>query len=116
MFGIDGCKLPSNASKEWSGTIAELTKKRDKLKKYIGRLLSLHKELDNNPKSKKLNKCFKKTMGDPAERRDECIKKLKKKLKKLDKALEELEPRKGLADTEVKSNITDNESALMTPR
>lgn len=25
MFAIDGCKLPSNASKEWSGTHAELT-------------------------------------------------------------------------------------------
>jgi hypothetical protein len=32
---IDGCKLSSNASKEWSGTIAELGKKRDKLKNYI---------------------------------------------------------------------------------
>ena len=27
MFAIDGCKLPSNASKEWSGAIEELTKK-----------------------------------------------------------------------------------------
>lgn len=23
MFALDGCKLPFNASKEWSGTIAE---------------------------------------------------------------------------------------------
>jgi transposase len=27
LFAIDGCKLPSNASKEWSGTIEELKKK-----------------------------------------------------------------------------------------
>jgi len=27
MFAIDGCKLLSNASKEWSGTIADLNKK-----------------------------------------------------------------------------------------
>ncbi len=27
MFAIDGCKLPSNASKEWSGTKANLKKK-----------------------------------------------------------------------------------------
>ena len=86
-LGIDGCKLPSNASKEWSGTIAELTKKRDKLKNYIGRLLSLHKELDNNAKSKRLNKKFKKTMGDATKRRSESIKKAKKKLKKLNKGL-----------------------------
>jgi len=37
MFAIDGCKLSSNASKEWSGTIEDLTKKRDKLEKYIKR-------------------------------------------------------------------------------
>ncbi|GBU27678.1 hypothetical protein R84B8_01215 [Treponema sp. R8-4-B8] len=30
MFAVDGCKLPSNASKEWSGTIEDLKKKRDK--------------------------------------------------------------------------------------
>jgi transposase len=30
MFAIDGCKLPSNASREWSGTKAELTRKVDK--------------------------------------------------------------------------------------
>ena len=28
MFAIDGCKLPSNASKEWSGTREEFAKKR----------------------------------------------------------------------------------------
>jgi len=113
MFAIDGCKLSSNASKEWSGTIAELTKKRDKLKNYIGRLLSLHQEFDKDTKSKKLNKRFLKTMGDSAERRDRSIQKAKKKLKKLNEALEKLEPRKGLSDSEVKSNITDNESALI---
>ena len=113
MFAIDGCKLPSNASKEWSGTIEELTKKRDKLKSYIGRLLSIHQELDNNAKAKKLNKRFQKTMGDATERREKSIKKAKKKLKKLNQALEKLEPRMGLADAEVKSNITDNESAFI---
>ncbi|ALP52840.1 transposase [Candidatus Tenderia electrophaga] len=34
MFAIDGCKLPSNASKEWSGTQADLKKK--KLKRSMG--------------------------------------------------------------------------------
>jgi len=27
MFAVDGCKLASNASKEWSGTKGELKKK-----------------------------------------------------------------------------------------
>ena len=69
MFAIDGCKLPSNASREWSGTISDLTKKRDKLKKYITRLLFQHLELDKNENAKKIMKPFKKTMGDDAERR-----------------------------------------------
>jgi len=33
MFAIDGCKIKSNASKEWSGTIEELTRKEAKLRK-----------------------------------------------------------------------------------
>ncbi len=28
VFAIDGCKLPSNAAKEWSGTFADLEKKK----------------------------------------------------------------------------------------
>lgn len=33
LFAIDGCKLPSNAAKEWSGTLEELAQKRDKIKR-----------------------------------------------------------------------------------
>jgi transposase len=35
MFAIDGCKLPSNASKEWSGTKAELAKKQAKMQEAV---------------------------------------------------------------------------------
>jgi transposase len=28
MFAIDGCKLPSNASKEWSGTLEDFRRKK----------------------------------------------------------------------------------------
>ena len=35
MFAIDGCKLPSNASKEWSGTKADFEKKKTKLERTI---------------------------------------------------------------------------------
>jgi hypothetical protein len=31
LFAIDGCKLPSNAAKEWSGTLEELGKKKKDL-------------------------------------------------------------------------------------
>jgi hypothetical protein len=35
MFAIDGCKLPSNASKELSGTLEELAKKKADLEKLV---------------------------------------------------------------------------------
>ena len=37
MFAVDGCKLPSNASKEWSGTKEDLEKKKEKMEKAIRR-------------------------------------------------------------------------------
>ncbi|WP_428609533.1 transposase, partial [Sedimenticola sp.] len=47
MFAIDGCKLPSNASKEWSGTHAELKKKRQKIDRAVRRMLQRHREQDH---------------------------------------------------------------------
>ncbi|MCK5195950.1 MAG: transposase, partial [Desulfobulbaceae bacterium] len=46
MFAIDGCKLPSNASKEWSGTKAEFKKKKQKVERAIRRILKKHRETD----------------------------------------------------------------------
>ena len=43
LFAIDGCKLPSNASKEWSGTLDELKKKKADLAALSGRLIEKHK-------------------------------------------------------------------------
>ena len=119
MFAIDGCKLPSNASKECSGNIAELQKKRDKLEKYIGRVIQQHREMDKNEKAhphggaaQKLNK-FKKTIGTRKDRKEKQLKRLNKKLDRLDKFLETAKPRKGLSGDEVKSNMTDNESGFI---
>ncbi|MCJ8321994.1 MAG: transposase, partial [Colwellia sp.] len=42
MFAIDGCKIKSNASKEWSGTIEELTRKEAKLRRASQRILARH--------------------------------------------------------------------------
>ena len=38
-FSLDGCKLPSNASKEWSGTHQTLKRKQQKLEKKLLRCL-----------------------------------------------------------------------------
>jgi transposase len=111
MFAVDGCKLPSNASKEYSGKITDLKKKREKLKKYITKVLFRHQELDKDERAKRIQKPFRKTMGDDKERRQRSIKRLEKKLKRLDKFLEACEPKKGFSGEEVQTNVTDPESA-----
>jgi len=113
MFAIDGCKLPSNAAKEWSGTLPDLIKKRDKLRKYIKKLLFKHKELDKDENAKKKLNKYRKTMGDDAERRQRSIDALEEKLEKLNEYLKTATPKTGISGEEVQSNITDIESAII---
>src|SRR5690606_37847949 len=49
-FAVDGCKLPSNASKRWSGTHEELADKRRKLEAVAARIVSRHRERDGAEK------------------------------------------------------------------
>ena len=103
MFAIDGCKLPSNASKDWSGTHADLTKKQLKIDHAVRRMLKRHKEEDvkqiNEPEIRK---------------KDEAqIKKLRSISRKIKKHLTTTDEKLGCRGTPIKSNITDNESAKM---
>jgi len=111
MFAIDGCKLPSNASKEWSGKINDLKKKKTDLEKLLFRILRQHKELDHNTKAKEIQEPFRKTIGEDKERHKRHVKRIKAKLKKIDLFLSTQEPKLGPSGQEVQSNITDNESA-----
>src|SRR3990172_2054934 len=43
-FSLDGVKLPSNASKEWSGTHSELLKKQKKIEEKVKQAVKRHKE------------------------------------------------------------------------
>jgi len=106
LFAIDGCKMPSDASKEWSGTVKELTQKRDKIK----RLIKYHIEQD-----KKLTK--NEPMQEARQKRaKQATETLTKSYHKIDQFLKTNSPRlgNGKKKEEVKSNITDNESAKMT--
>ena len=47
-FAIDGCKLPSNASKKWSGTHKELAEKQKKLERVAERIVQRHRERDGH--------------------------------------------------------------------
>jgi transposase len=106
LFALDGCKMSSNAAKEWSGTLKELEQKRDKIKRQIHHYLNEHKRLDASD------------MGDEArhQRTDQVIATLNKAHDKIDHFLKSASPRMGQGKRvrEVKSNITDNESAKMT--
>ncbi|MDR0909708.1 MAG: transposase [Spirochaetaceae bacterium] len=104
MFAVDGCKLPSNASKEWSGTKKELRKKRDKIAKLVEKLIAQHENED-------LKEGGRKDAGDE-DKFYEQIKRYKKQIEKLDNFDKRNEPRLGSRGKEIQSNITDNESKL----
>jgi transposase len=100
MFAVDGVKLPSNASKEWSGTKEELRKKKEKMEKAIRQILRRHREMD-----------VKEAERGVVEQEEQYIDTLKKKVKKIKAWLRENEDKPGKSGKPVKSNITDNESA-----
>jgi transposase len=106
LFAIDGCKMSSDASKEWSGTFKELEQKRTKIKRHIRHHITEHKKLDKNDPLDEAR----------IQRAKQAAKTLTKAYDKIDQFLKTSSPRmgKGRQLKEVKSNITDNESAKMT--
>ena len=102
MFAIDGCKMPSNASKEWSGTKAEFIKKKSKLERAIGRMLKKHRDTDLEEKD-----------IDVYEKEKKYIRTLRGRIKKISQWLDDNEDKPGKTGKPRKSNITDNDSAKM---
>ncbi len=108
MFGIDGCKLSSNASKEWSGTKEELGKKKEKIEAVIREIVKKHREGDEVEAKE-----WKAKAGVRDERGAERVKELRRLAERIDKFLAENEDKIGKRGKALKSNITDNESAKM---
>lgn len=106
LFAIDGCKMSSDAAKTWSGTHKELREKRAKLKRLIRYHVKKHKERDATEVD----------YEDVQARAEQTIETLTRSYNKVDEFIKCNEPRmgKGKVKREVKSNITDNESAKMT--
>jgi len=102
MFAIDGVRLPSNASKEWSGTKADLKKKAQKMQRAAEHLLSQHQANDVAGVDEPVQAA--------AERQ---IKTLNAAIDKVDKFLATHEDKIGKAGKPKQSNITDNDSAKM---
>ena len=102
-FALDGLKLPSNASKRWSGKMYDLQKKKERLEVKVKKMLSDHVEEDkveDQDTSEKINK-------------DKKIEKLIKNAERIERFLKENEAKPGKQYKEIKSNITDNDSAIM---
>jgi transposase len=102
MFAVDGCKLPSNASKEWSGTKASLRKKKRKIDRAVRRMLKAHEVADGKAVD----------AGNVSREEEQC-RKLRATSRKIGQFLAENEDRKGVSGSVVQSNITDNDSAKM---
>jgi transposase len=99
-FSLDGVKLSSNASKEWSGTFKELEKKRDKLQGKLRQVMAEHIQADALERPE-------------AEKRQKQIKRLQHQVERLSEFLQEQKPKVGKSRTEIQSNVTDNQSAKM---
>jgi transposase len=103
MFAIDGCKITSNCSKEWSGTRADFERKKAKLEKSIRVLLRKHREMDESEG----------VSGEMREKEKAAVARLRAKVRKIKKWLEEGEEKIGRGGRPKQSNLTDNESAKM---
>lgn len=105
LIAIDGCKMTSDASKEWSGTIKELKEKRTKIKRLIKHHIDEDKRLAKNIPLEE----------ERIQREKQATETLTKAFNKIDDFLKKAEPRigSGKSKAEVKSNITDNQSAKM---
>jgi hypothetical protein len=101
-FAVDGCKLPSNASKRWSGTHQELESKRQKLESFADEIVRRHREQD--------------TCEADAGASIKDAKKAERYRRKVEQIKELLQqsPKKGPSGNEQKSNITDPDSAKMS--
>src|SRR5262245_27435711 len=102
MFAVDGVKLPSNASKEWSGTRADFAKKAEKMQRAIGQLMKRHRELDASAEEEPIRAA-----------RAKQIDTLQAAVKKVRRFLRCGQDKLGANGRVKKSNLTDNESAKM---
>lgn len=102
MFAIDGVKLPSNASKERSGTHAELAHKADRYDKAARRILEAHRWQDEGRED-----------GNEERRRQKRAEALTREAERIRAFLARNEPRRNARGEELKDNVTDRDSAKM---
>jgi hypothetical protein len=101
-FAVDGCKLPSNASKQWSGTHRELADKRAKLERVAERIVARHRERDAREQQ-----------DGEAAKDAKKLEKYRRKIEQITAFLAQGKKKQGPSGNEQKGNLTDPESAKM---
>ncbi|MGD9076898.1 MAG: IS1182 family transposase [Desulfobacteraceae bacterium] len=109
VFALDGCKLPSNASRRKSGKFSDLQRKKQNIERKVEGLLKEQEEADKKDDDEDQGG------GRPSDRsnRQKQIESLQKQADRIEKFLKENAPKIGKQGREIKSNITDNDSAMM---
>ena len=102
MFAIDGVKLPSNASKERSGTHEELRRRADRLEKAADKIMALHQAQDKKGSDEAMEP-----------KRQARIEALSKEAQRTREFLANTPKRLNRKGQELKTNVTDPESAKM---
>jgi transposase len=101
MFAIDGVKLPANASKERSGTHAELAHRAARLDKAAAKIVALHQAQDEHG-------------GPPLDaQRQARIDELQREARKTREFIATQPKRVNRKGIELKTNVTDPDSAKM---
>ena len=99
-FSLDGLKLSSNASKEWSGKHVDLIKKKQKLEAKVKEAVREQQKEDIGG-------------DDDQQRQQKRVRRLEKQAERIGKFLADNETKCGRRGKEIQSNVTDNESAKM---
>jgi hypothetical protein len=100
MFAIDGVKLPASASKERSGTHAELAHRADRLDKAAAKIVALHQAQDER--------------GEPLDaQRQTRIDELRREARVTREFIANRPKRVNRKGAELKTNVTDPDSAKM---
>ncbi|MFN7505589.1 MAG: IS1182 family transposase [Limnobacter sp.] len=102
LFAIDGVKLPSNASKERSGTHEELRYRAERLDKAAHKILELHLAQDKQGSEQALEP-----------KRQARIEALRKEAARTREFLASTQSRLNHKGQELKTNVTDPDSAKM---
>ncbi|NIV99897.1 IS1182 family transposase [Candidatus Saccharibacteria bacterium] len=103
FFALDGVKLSSNASKESSGRISDLEKKKNKIRQKVKRLLKEQIAADKDDDD---------DFSGPSAR-ERQIDKLQKQAARIESFLKQNDKKIGENKKELNSNVTDNDSAKM---